>query len=68
MAQVFAMKAAKLTIDRVEPTDWFIGMKNPQVQLMIYGKNVRNVQNVTTDYPGICIDSIVRLDSPNYLR
>ena len=67
MAQVFAMKAAKLTIDRVEPTDWFIGMKNPQVQLMIYGKNVRNVQNVTTDYPGICIDSIVRLDSPNYL-
>ena len=67
VATTLAMNAAKLTIERVEPTDWFVGMKNPQVQLMIYGKGVRNVQNVDTDYPGVRIDSIVRLDSPNYL-
>lgn len=53
-------------IDRIEPTNWFVGMKNPQVQLMVYGKNIRSA-NVTTDYPGIKIDSLVRLDSPNYL-
>ena len=53
-------------IDRIEPTDWFVGMKNPQVQLMVYGKNVKDA-NVTTDYPGVRIDSLVRLDSPNYL-
>ena len=61
------MNAAKLTIDRIEPTDWFVGMKNPQVQLMVYGKQIASVKDVTTDYPGVSIDSIVRLDSPNYL-
>ena len=60
-------KAASVTIDRIEPTDWFTGMKNPQLQLMVYGKDIAEVTDVTTDYPGVRIDSIVRLDSPNYL-
>ena len=59
--------AKKQVIDRVEPTDWFVGMKNPQVQLMVYGQGIRDVDDVTTDYPGVHIDSLVRLDSPNYL-
>ena len=67
MAQVVMMNAAKLTIDRIDPTDWFVGMKNASVQLMVYGKDIRNVTAVTTDYPGAVIDSVVRLDSPNYL-
>jgi glycosidase len=68
MANVLTMSAAKKTvIDRIEPTDWFVGMKNPQVQLMVYGQGIRNVTSVTTNYPGVKIDSIVRLDSPNYL-
>lgn len=53
-------------VDRIEPTDWFVGMKNPSLQLMVYGKNVRDAR-VTVDYPGVRIDSLVRLDSPNYL-
>jgi glycosidase len=42
-------------------------MKNPQVQLMVYGAGIRDVEDVITDYPGVRIDSLVRLDSPNYL-
>ena len=63
------MSAAKqkISIDRIEPANWFVGMKNPQVQLMVYGSGIRDVQEVTTDYPGVRIDSLVRLDSPNYL-
>ena len=61
------MKAAKVTVDRIDPTNWYVGMKNPQVQLMVYGKDIATVQEVTTDYPGAHIDSIVHLDSPNYL-
>ena len=53
-------------IDRIEPASWFAGMKNPSLQLMVYGKNIRNA-HVTVDYPGARIDSLVRLDSPNYL-
>ena len=59
--------AKKNVIDRIEPTNWFVGLKNPQLQLMVYGKDIRNVKNVSTDYPGVRIDSVVRLDSPNYL-
>ena len=63
------MSAAKVktVIDRIDPTDWFVGLKNPTVQLMVYGKNIAAVQDVTTDYPGAVVDSVVRLDSPNYL-
>ena len=67
MMTMSAAKTTKVTVDRIDPTDWFVGMKNPQVQLMVYGKGIRNVQEVTTDYPGVAIDSLVRLDSPNYL-
>ena len=62
-----AMAAKKTIIDRIEPTDWYVGMKNPSVQLMVYGKGIRDVESVTIDYPGVRIDSLVRLDSPNYL-
>ena len=58
---------AKTSIQRIDPTDWYVGMKNPQVQLMVYGKGIASVQQVTTDYPNARIDSIVHLDSPNYL-
>ena len=68
MANVLTMSAAKKNvIDRIEPTDWYVGMKNPTVQLMVYGKGIRDVSSVTTDYPGVTIDSLERLDSPNYL-
>ena len=62
-----AAKVKKPTIDRIEPANWFVGMKNPKLQLMVYGENIASVSEVTTDYPGVSIDSIVRLDSPNYL-
>ena len=70
LANVIMMSAAKKQtspIDRIEPTDWFVGMKNPQVQLMVYGKGIRDAVSVSTDYPGVHVDSLVRLDSPNYL-
>lgn len=64
MSMISASAAVK--IDRIDPTDWYVGMKNATLQLMVYGPNIREA-NVTTDYPGVAIDSLVRLDSPNYL-
>ena len=57
---------AAVKIDRIEPTDWYVGMKDASLQLMVYGQGVREA-SVTTDYPGVKLDSLVRLDSPNYL-
>ena len=64
---VLAMSAAKTVIDRIDPTYWFVGLKDPSLQLMVYGKNIKNVKSVTTDDSGVVVDSVVRLDSPNYL-
>ena len=62
---VMTIRAA-VKIDRIDPANWFVGMKNTSLQLMVYGENIRQA-DVTTDYDGVKIDSIVRLDSPNYL-
>ena len=57
---------AAVKVDRIDPTNWFVGMKNPSLQLMVYGEGISSA-DVTTDYAGVKIDSIVRIDSPNYL-
>jgi len=64
---VLLMSAAtQVKVTRIDPTDWYVGLKNPTLQLMVYGQNVRDAE-VSVDYPNVRIDSIARLDSPNYL-
>ena len=65
MSTAVSMNAA-VNVDRIEPTDWYVGMKDASLQLMVYGKDVRNAE-VEVNYPNVRIDSIARLDSPNYL-
>lgn len=67
-AVAISMQAATLRVDRIEPTDWYAGLDRavPSVQLMVYGQGIRDAE-VTTHYAGVSIDSLVRLDSPNYL-
>lgn len=65
MLSIMTVNAA-VKVDRIDPTNWFVGMENPSLQLMVYGEGIRSAE-VTTDYAGVKVDSIVRLDSPNYL-
>ncbi|MCF0207853.1 MAG: glycoside hydrolase family 13 protein [Bacteroidaceae bacterium] len=58
--------SAKPTSLRIDPTNWYVGMKNPKLQLMVYGTNIGEA-TVTTDYEGVTIDEVVKLESPNYL-
>ena len=53
-------------VTRIDPTNWFADMQDPTLQLMVYGKDIK-FADVSTDYPNVKIDSLVRLDSPNYL-
>ena len=70
LMSIITMSAAKVkkpSIERIDPAFWYVGMKNPSLQLMLSGPGIASVSEVTTDYPGVRIDSVVRLDSPNYL-
>ena len=51
-------------VTRIDPTDWYVGMKDPTLQLMVYGQDIRDAE---VSVMGAKIDSLVRLESPNYL-
>ena len=41
-------------------------MKNPELQLMVYGENIASFRP-SVSYPGVKLKSSVALESPNYL-
>lgn len=49
----------------MEPPMWWTGMKSHQLQIMVTGDNIRDAVP-SIDYEGVTIDSVARLDSPNY--
>jgi len=53
-------------IDRVEPPNWWAGMKNPKLQLMIHGDEIAG-SSVEIEYDGVNVRSASSLDSRNYL-
>lgn len=58
--------AHAIEITRLEPSSWWVGMKNPELQLMVYGKNIARSE-VQIDYPGVRIKEVVGVENPNYL-
>ena len=62
----FSISSFALNVDRVEPLFWWIGMKNPTVQLMVHGPNIASSQ-VSLNYPGVSIETVTRSTNPNYL-
>ncbi|MCF0199398.1 MAG: glycoside hydrolase family 13 protein [Bacteroidaceae bacterium] len=57
----------KALIDQVEPAFWFCGMKQPSLQLMVYGAGIRDAQVALDSYAGVHLQQVVPLESPNYL-
>ena len=53
-------------IDHVEPLNWFIGMKNPRVQLLVNGADI-GTSTPIIQYPGVTIEKVHRANSKQYL-
>ncbi len=53
-------------IKRVDPTNWWVGMKNPNLQLLIYGKDIKG-SKVAINYAGVSIEQVYEVENPNYL-
>lgn len=56
---------AKTNVASMEPPMWWTGMETRQLQIMVSGENIRDAVPEIA-YPGVRIDSVARLDSPNY--
>lgn len=53
-------------VNRIDPPHWWTGMSDTTLQLQVHGKGVREAR-FSVDYPGVSVDSVVRLDgSPNW--
>ena len=53
-------------ISRIEPPCWWVGMKNPELQIMVYGPGIGEA-HVSVDYPGVRLKETVKTENPNYL-
>ncbi len=53
-------------IDKVHPPNWWIGHKNPNLQLLIKAEKINDYE-VNINYPGVKITNIHNADSPNYI-
>ncbi|MEI8111725.1 MAG: glycoside hydrolase family 13 protein [Chitinophagia bacterium] len=53
-------------IHHVEPLNWFIGMKNPRLQLLVNGDEI-GLATPSIQYPGVTIEKVHKANSKNYL-
>ncbi|HEX8460587.1 MAG TPA: glycoside hydrolase family 13 protein [Segetibacter sp.] len=53
---------------QVYPTHWWVGMKNPTVQLMLHGQNIANFAgNISVKFPGVTLTKVHKVENNNYL-
>lgn len=52
-------------LQKVEPAFWWKGMKNPELQILLYGKNIAARQVELSD--NIQIKELRKVENPNYL-
>ena len=57
---------ASSPIMRIDPPNWWVGMKDKKLQLCVYGKNVAKLRLAST-YPGFKIEKLYWTKNPNYL-
>ncbi|WP_294304483.1 glycoside hydrolase family 13 protein [uncultured Chryseobacterium sp.] len=66
----FAVSLASLAfsqkaLDRVEPAFWWKGMKNPELQILVYGKDIASKNIELSD--GVQPKEILKVENPNYV-
>lgn len=58
--------ARAMEIKKVAPSFWWAGMKNPELQILLYGEDLA-LSDVSVSGEGIYLKEVVRQDNPNYL-
>jgi hypothetical protein len=53
-------------VDRVDPPNWWVGMADPSLQLMMYGNEIGS-GSLASKSGDVTISQVTSGDSPNYL-
>ena len=57
---------AATNIKKVAPTFWWAGMKNPELQILLYGDGISSAE-VSISSNDITLQDVVKQENPNYL-
>ena len=58
--------AQKNEVNRIEPPFWWVGMENNELQLLVYGPGVGEME-VNIDHQDVSLEKVHKADSKNYL-
>ena len=53
-------------LERVEPMFWWVGMHNPDLQLIVHGDHIAG-RKVELNYPGVKLVAVHKVENPDYL-
>ncbi|GAE83575.1 alpha-amylase [Bacteroides reticulotermitis JCM 10512] len=62
----FSQSAQAAVIHKVAPSFWWAGMKNPELQILLYGDNI-STSDVYISSKDIVLKEVVKQENPNYL-
>jgi glycosidase len=63
---VITSALANIAITRVEPANWWVGMKKAEFQILVYGPNI-GTSKVTISYPGVTLSEAAKVENSNYV-
>ena len=64
---MLSMHAWSVDMFGVYPTHWWVGMKQPKLQIMIHGKGITGFSKVGITHPGVKVLKITKTENPNYI-
>ena len=57
---------AQSKLERIEPMNWWVGMHNPKLQLLIHGNQIAAYE-IRINYPGVTLLEVHKVENSNYL-
>jgi len=66
LAALLMTSSPAQTLTRIEPENWWVGMQEPTVQLLVQGERIAELKPQLR-HVGVTLQRVTRGDSPNYL-
>ena len=63
---IFPFVGQAQSISRIEPANWWVGMNLNKITLLVYGKDIQNLQP-SIQYEGVTLLKTEKVENPNYL-
>ena len=57
---------AQPSIQRIDPPNWWVGMKNNKIDLLVYGKDLKSVTEIKSAVPSFRILGFKPMENPDY--